>query len=100
MTISTQILDGGVIRCFTEIDGRKYSHKFYCGNLVEAKKLFRQRVKKAELRFASNLSKEIINTCLNCTVPVAKCKGDCKIKQEIKQRRQLNGRQDDGTAAR
>lgn len=95
MTISTHILDGGVIRCYTEIDGRKYSRKFYCSNVISAKKLFRSRVKKAELRFASNLSKEIINTCLNCTVPVAKCKGDCKIKQKLKQRRQQNGRQND-----
>jgi len=87
MTISTKTTANGIITCITEIDGRRYRSKYHGCNLVEARKRFRQCVETAESRLMEAKRQEIIDVCLNCQIPVSKCKGNCKIKQEIKIKR-------------
>ena len=87
MTISTETTINGDIRCVTEIDGRRYRCKYHDCKLREARKRFRQRVEAAESKLMEAQRQKLIDVCLNCQIPVAKCKGTCKIKQEIKIKR-------------
>lgn len=87
MIISTEITASGAIRCMTEIDGRKYRSKFHGCNKAEAQRRFRHRVEAAETKLMEASRQELIDICLNCQIPVEKCKGNCKIKQTIKIKR-------------
>lgn len=87
MKISAKIVANGVIKCITEIDGRRYGSKFRGCDIDEAQKKFRQRVEAAESKLMQVKRQEIIDVCLNCQIPVAQCKGNCKIKQAIKIKR-------------
>lgn len=87
MTISTEITANGAIKCITEIDGRRYRSKYHGCNKAEAQKRFRQRVEAAETKLMEASRQELIDVCLNCQIPVEKCKGNCKIKQTIKIKR-------------
>lgn len=87
MTISIKTTSDGMIKCRTEIDGRKYKGKYSDCNAVEARKRFRRKVLEAEEKLMKQMRQEIIDTCLNCQIPVKQCEGKCKIKQAIKIKR-------------
>lgn len=87
MTILTKTSNDGVIKCATVIDGRRYRSKYNGCGVVEAKKRFQKRVEAAENKLMEAKRQELINICLNCQVPAAECKGNCKIKQAIKFKR-------------
>lgn len=87
MTISVKTFSSGEIRCETEIDGRPYKKSFLGCGVKEARKRFRAKVVAAESKLMDEKRQEIIDACLNCTIPVEQCKGNCKIKQTIKIKR-------------
>lgn len=87
MKIEIKKAPDGVIKCITEIDGRKYKSKYFDCNAVEARKRFRRKVLEAEEKLMKQMRQEIIDTCLNCQIPVKECEGKCKIKQAIKIKR-------------
>ena len=80
MKIKTEIFEDGSIACETETATRHYRSRYRGYSLREARRKFTARVIKAEQEELDRVRLEAIAMCLQCKVPMSKCKGTCKFK--------------------
>ena len=78
MKIRTEILEDGAVVCEADLGTRHYRSRYRGYPLKEAKKKFAARVFKAEQEETDRIKLEKLLMCLNCQLPVEKCKGKCK----------------------